>query len=133
MSSEIVIKFLVAAVLAGTPFLFGTVGEILSEKVGHLNLGVEGMMSIGALRPGFMVGYRRINFVAAAVSCGGGWNAVGIDLRCFDCHIYGKSERNGIDPDDFRRRISQFYRRLYAGKIRERHPETSGCGDGTDA
>ena len=41
MSSEIVIKFLVAAVLAGTPFLFGTVGEILSEKVGHLNLGFE--------------------------------------------------------------------------------------------
>ena len=36
MSSEIVIKFLVAAVLAGTPFLFGTVGEILSEKVGRL-------------------------------------------------------------------------------------------------
>ena len=56
MSSEIVIKFLVAAVLAGTPFLFGTVGEILSEKVGHLNLGVEGMMSIGACA-GFMVGY----------------------------------------------------------------------------
>lgn len=51
MSSEIVIKFLVAAVLAGTPFLFGTVGEILSEKVGHLNLGVEGMMSIGWRAP----------------------------------------------------------------------------------
>ena len=43
MSGDILIKFLVAAVLAGTPFLFGTVGEILSEKVGHLNLGVEGM------------------------------------------------------------------------------------------
>ena len=51
MSSEIVIKFLVAAVLAGTPFLFGTVGEILSEKVGHLNLGVEGMMSIAGVLP----------------------------------------------------------------------------------
>ncbi len=46
MSGDILIKFLVAAVLAGTPFLFGTVGEILSEKVGHLNLGVEGMMSL---------------------------------------------------------------------------------------
>ena len=46
MSSEIVIKFLVAAVLAGTPFLFGTVGEILSEKVGHLNLGVEGFRAV---------------------------------------------------------------------------------------
>lgn len=61
MSGDILIKFLVAAVLAGTPFLFGTVGEILSEKVGHLNLGVEGMMSLGACA-GFMAGYRPIIF-----------------------------------------------------------------------
>ena len=40
------IKFLVAAIAASTPLLFGTVGEILSEKVGHLNLGVEGMLSL---------------------------------------------------------------------------------------
>ena len=53
---DLFIKFLVAAVGAGTPLLFGTVGEIISEKVGHLNLGVEGMMSIGACA-GFMVGY----------------------------------------------------------------------------
>ena len=32
---NIFIKFLVAAVAAGTPLLFGTVGEILSEKTGH--------------------------------------------------------------------------------------------------
>ncbi len=42
------LKFIVAAIGASTPLLFGTVGEICSEKVGHLNLGVEGMMSIGA-------------------------------------------------------------------------------------
>ena len=29
----------------GHAALFGTVGEILTEKVGHLNLGVEGMMA----------------------------------------------------------------------------------------
>ena len=52
---DMIIKFLVAAVGAGTPLLFGTVGEILTEKTGHLNLGVEGMMSIGACA-GFMVG-----------------------------------------------------------------------------
>ena len=45
---DLFIKFLVAAIGAGTPLLFGTVGEILNEKVGHLNLGVEGMMAIGA-------------------------------------------------------------------------------------
>ena len=38
-----------AAVLAGTPLLFGTLGEILSEKSGNLNLGVEGIMFMGAI------------------------------------------------------------------------------------
>ncbi|MDE6963465.1 MAG: ABC transporter permease, partial [Lachnospiraceae bacterium] len=61
---DMLIKFLVAAVGAGTPLLFGTVGEILTEKTGHLNLGVEGMMSIGAC-VGFMVGYYTDNFFLA--------------------------------------------------------------------
>lgn len=64
---EILIKFLVAAVGAGTPLLFGTVGEILTEKTGHLNLGVEGMMSIGAC-VGFMVGYYTDNFALAILA-----------------------------------------------------------------
>lgn len=64
MNSELIVKFLAAAVMAGTPFLFGTVGEILSEKVGHLNLGVEGMMAIGACA-GFMIGYVTDQFVLA--------------------------------------------------------------------
>lgn len=64
---EILIKFLVAAVGAGTPLLFGTVGEILNEKTGHLNLGVEGMMSIGAC-VGFMVGYYTDNFALAILA-----------------------------------------------------------------
>ena len=43
-----IINILYAAILAGTPLLFGTLGEILTEKSGNLNLGVEGMMFIGA-------------------------------------------------------------------------------------
>ena len=43
------IHFFNAAVLAGTPLLFGTTGEILTEKSGNLNLGVEGMMFMGAV------------------------------------------------------------------------------------
>ena len=38
-----------AAVLAGTPLLLGALGEILTEKSGNLNLGVEGMMFMGAI------------------------------------------------------------------------------------
>ena len=62
-----VLNLFVAAVLAGTPLLFGTVGEIMNEKVGHLNLGVEGMMSIGACA-GFMVGYQTDNVVLALLA-----------------------------------------------------------------
>ena len=36
-----------AAILNGTPLLFGTSGEILTEKSGNLNLGVEGLMFMG--------------------------------------------------------------------------------------
>lgn len=64
---DMVLNIFVAAVLAGTPLLFGTVGEIINEKVGHLNLGVEGMMSIGACA-GFMVGYITDNFVLAIIA-----------------------------------------------------------------
>ncbi len=38
-----------AAVRAGTPVLFATLGEIFAERAGILNLGVEGMMLVGAL------------------------------------------------------------------------------------
>ena len=49
-------KFLYAAILAGVPLLFGTLGEILTEKAGNINLGVEGMMYMGAVF-GFMGAY----------------------------------------------------------------------------
>lgn len=43
-----IINFLCAAALAGTPLLLGTLGDILASKSGSLNLGVEGMMFMGA-------------------------------------------------------------------------------------
>lgn len=52
---DAVISFLHAAIVAGTPLLFATLGEIITERSGNLNLGVEGMMLMGAVM-GFMVG-----------------------------------------------------------------------------
>ena len=48
------LNFLFASVKAGTPLLFGTTGEIVTEKAGNTNLGVEGMMFLGAFM-GFFV------------------------------------------------------------------------------
>lgn len=62
-----VIDFLAHAVFMGTPLLFGTLGEILNEKSGHLNLGVEGMMAMGACA-GFMVGYSTDSLFLALIA-----------------------------------------------------------------
>ena len=61
------IKFIVAAILAGTPILFGILGEIMNEKSGHLNLGVEGMMALGACG-GFVAGYFFDNLAVALIA-----------------------------------------------------------------
>lgn len=37
------------AVMQGIPLLFGSVGEILTEKSGNLNLGIPGIMYVGAI------------------------------------------------------------------------------------
>lgn len=49
MNTELIIPLLAAAIQSGTPILYATLGEILTEKSGVLNLGVEGMMITGAL------------------------------------------------------------------------------------
>lgn len=47
-------SILTRAFVAGTPLLLGTIGEIYTERSGVLNLGIEGMMSVGAVA-GFSV------------------------------------------------------------------------------
>jgi len=46
---NIIVSTLIRTLVAGTPLLLGTLGEIVTERSGILNLGVEGMMAIGAM------------------------------------------------------------------------------------
>ena len=52
--------FLQLSVQLGTPFLLATLGGIMCEKVGNLNLGIEGMMMMGAFF-GFQCAYLSSN------------------------------------------------------------------------
>ena len=49
MTAEMILPLLAAAVQSGTPILYATLGEIITERTGILNLGVEGIMMVGAL------------------------------------------------------------------------------------
>ncbi|MBP3446039.1 MAG: ABC transporter permease [Clostridia bacterium] len=42
------LAFLVSSIRLGMAFLFGSTGETITEKSGHLNLGIPGVMCVGA-------------------------------------------------------------------------------------
>lgn len=67
---DYIIKFLYAAVLAGVPLMYGTLGEIITEKAGNLNLGVEGLMYMGAIS-GFAAGFYTNNPALALLAAFG--------------------------------------------------------------
>ena len=48
MSLQVWIAFIAGAINLSAVFLFGSTGEIVIEKSGHLNLGIPGVMSVGA-------------------------------------------------------------------------------------
>lgn len=46
---QLIAAFFSRAIIQGTPLLFGATGEIITEKSGNLNLGIPGIMYIGAI------------------------------------------------------------------------------------
>ena len=49
LNNSLVVSVLAQALAYGTPILFAALGELLAERSGVLNLGVEGMMLVGAV------------------------------------------------------------------------------------
>ncbi|WP_041623557.1 ABC transporter permease [Spirochaeta thermophila] len=56
MDMTLLHSLLQRTLVAGTPLLLGILGEVLTERAGILNLGIEGLMSVGAV-VAFMVGF----------------------------------------------------------------------------
>jgi general nucleoside transport system permease protein len=63
------ITILYAAIASGTIILYATIGEIITERSGILNLGVEGIMLMGAFS-GFFLAYTTENLLLAIIGAG---------------------------------------------------------------
>jgi ABC-type uncharacterized transport system permease subunit len=56
MDAQHLIAIIVSTIVAATPLIYAALGELVAERSGVLNLGVEGMMLVGAVT-GFAVSY----------------------------------------------------------------------------
>ena len=101
----VVTTFVHNIVVYNIPLLYGTVGEILVEKSGSLNLGVEGIMAVGAifgyivgcyansLAVGILVAFLAgalcgLLFAALTVSLQANQNITGLTLTTFGLGVY---------------------------------------------
>jgi general nucleoside transport system permease protein len=66
-SALMVALFLASAIRMSIPLLLGTLGESVTERAGNLNLGVEGLMMMGAAT-GFLAAYNTDNILLAILA-----------------------------------------------------------------
>ncbi|MBQ8796622.1 MAG: ABC transporter permease [Oscillospiraceae bacterium] len=102
---NVLTSFLHNIIVYNIPLLYGTVGEIMVEKSGSLNLGVEGIMAVGAIF-GYIVGCFAnslgvgiataflagalcgLLFAALTVSLQANQNITGLTLTTFGLGVY---------------------------------------------
>ena len=80
ISSTVVVTFLQRAVMQGVPLLYGSTGEILTEKSGNLNLGIPGIMYMGGI--GGVIGAFLYENSLPDKSAANGFLAIMIPLLC---------------------------------------------------
>jgi general nucleoside transport system permease protein len=71
------IAVIAGAIRVGTPFLFVSLGECITEKGGRINLGLEGILVMGAMS-GYALSYATGNPWVGVLAAGGAGAALGL-------------------------------------------------------
>lgn len=107
MNDTVLIQSMVVAITAGTPLVLAGTGEILTQRSGIVNLGVEGMMLMGAVT-GFW----------ATTATGSAWLGIAVAMLAgmatalihgvLTIHLYANQIVSGIGIVIFGSGLSQF-------------------------
>jgi simple sugar transport system permease protein len=97
-----------------TPIIFATLGEILSERAGVLNLGIEGIMLMGAMT-GFLVAFSSGSVWLGVLAAAGVGGILAL-LMAFLAVYLGLSQHvSGLGITLFSTGLAMFIYRLYFG------------------
>jgi len=107
--------FLQTAVQMGTHILFAVLGGILCEKIGNLNLGIEGMMLLGA-SAGFAAALNTANPFAAVLAAGCAGAAGALIYAFITITLRGNQVVTGLILTIFGAGVSGFWGKFLAGK-----------------
>ena len=103
-----------ATMRMATPIIFATLGEILSERAGVLNLGIEGIMLMGAMT-GFLVTFNSGSIWLGVLAAAGVGMLLGL-LMAFLAVYLGLSQHvSGLGITLFATGLAMFVYRLHFG------------------
>ena len=108
--------FLQLSVQLGTPFLLATLGGIMSEKAGHLNLGIEGMMMLGSFF-GFMAGIRTESPLLAVLAAAAGGAFGALIYAVITVSLKGNQTVTGFALTIFGTGFANFLGKAYSGQM----------------
>lgn len=119
-----VINFIFAAIKAGAPLLFGTTGEIITEKSGSLNLGVEGIMYIGAFA-GFLAGFTTDSILLALLAALAAGAICGFIFAFFTVSLQANQNVTGLTLTIFGAGCAEFFGEMLIRSTEGGNPKLS--------
>lgn len=113
--SVIFISGLIGAMMRmATPIIFATLGEILSERAGVLNLGIEGIMLMGAMT-GFLVTFSSGSVWLGVLAAAGIGMILALLMAFLAVHLGLSQHVSGLGITLFSTGLAMFIYRLHFG------------------
>ncbi len=103
-----------ATMRMATPIIFATLGEILSERAGVLNLGIEGIMLMGAMT-GFLVTFASGSVWLGVLAAAGVGMLLGLLMAFLAVHLGLSQHVSGLGITLFATGLAMYVYRLHFG------------------
>jgi len=116
MNVDFLIAVIITVVGASTPILFAALGELVTEKAGVLNLGVEGMMLVGAIAAFATVDITGNPWLAVVVAAAAG-SAVSMIFAVLTLSLSANQVATGLALTIFGTGLSTLVGKGFTGRI----------------